>query len=154
MGKRVDKAMAEDSPMERDELRALLEALEGGADTLVDRRGRTVKLGPTSRQSLMLSTKSLLRMKSMRTRDLSEWLTTWEAGQFLGVSRPTLVKILEANRIPYETPTPSGTHRRVRLSDLMAFQDRAIDEAAARVLPALEARREKAPVEWMVSAGS
>lgn len=55
-------------------------------------------------------------------------LTTSEAAQLIGVSRPTLVRLLEAGEIPYEQPS---RHRRIRLADVLAYQDRARRARAA-----------------------
>jgi excisionase family DNA binding protein len=55
-------------------------------------------------------------------------LTTQEAADFLGVSRPTLVKLLEEGKIPYEQP---GRHRRVLFTDVLAYRERLGDERRA-----------------------
>jgi excisionase family DNA binding protein len=46
-------------------------------------------------------------------------LTTQQAADLLGISRPTLIKLLEGGQIPYETP---NRHRRIQLSDLLTYQ--------------------------------
>jgi excisionase family DNA binding protein len=62
-------------------------------------------------------------------------LTTVEAAVVLNVSRPFLIKLLEAGHIPFRKV---GKHRRVRLEDVMAYKA-AIDQEREEVLDQLVA---------------
>jgi excisionase family DNA binding protein len=51
-------------------------------------------------------------------------LSTQEAADLLGISRPTLVKLLESGEIPFEQ-SGQRRHRRVRLAEVEAYRQRA-----------------------------
>jgi excisionase family DNA binding protein len=62
----------------------------------------------------------LLQGNSVTIVPIHKELTTQEAADILNISRQYLVEILEAQAIPY---SKVGTHRRIRLGDLMNYKN-------------------------------
>jgi excisionase family DNA binding protein len=58
----------------------------------------------------------------------NQQLTTQRAADLLGVSRPHLIKLLEAGELPYHK---AGSHRRIYLKDMAAYQKRRDGERKA-----------------------
>ena len=50
------------------------------------------------------------------------WVTTQQAADIVGVSRPSLIKLLNASAIPYSI-IGAGSHRRILLKDVIAYRD-------------------------------
>lgn len=72
---------------------------------------------------------AMQRGLSVTISPTSQTLTTQQAADLLGISRPTLIKVLDGGKLPY---TRSGTHRRLALTDVLEYRDqRRRDQYAA-----------------------
>jgi excisionase family DNA binding protein len=85
--------------------------------------GEQVPLPMEVYQLLISVVHALGEGKAITLAPVSQRLTTQQAADVLGVSRPTLVKLLDEGHIAYEQPS-DGRHRRVRLSDVLEYRDR------------------------------
>ncbi|HRN52112.1 MAG TPA: helix-turn-helix domain-containing protein [Gemmatimonadaceae bacterium] len=70
-------------------------------------------------------------------------LTTQQAADLLNVSRPFLVKLLEAGAIPYQMV---GTHRRLRAEDVFAYR-KSQEQTSRRALADLSAMDQELGIE-------
>lgn len=95
------------------------------ATTLLGPDGERLVLPPEVFEVLRDVVAAMAQGQAVTIAPVHQRLTTQEAADLLGVSRPTVVKLLETGEIPFEQP---GRHRRVRLADVLAYRDRASAE--------------------------
>jgi excisionase family DNA binding protein len=101
---------------------------------LVSPDGRRLPLPEPIYDALLHIADALAHGQGVTVAPHDALLTTQEAADLLGVSRPTLVRLLEDGEIPH---TMRGRHRRVALADVVAYQQRRhVDrkEALARMV--------------------
>ena len=104
------------------QLARLAEKLEQGAGplTLQLESGEQVALPAVVAQLLRHSVGELLSGQAVTVLPTEQELSTFEAAKLLGVSRPFLISnLLETGIIPFHRV---GSHRRIALRDLMAYQ--------------------------------
>lgn len=92
------------------------------ATTLSGPNGEHLVLPPEVFEVLQGIVELMASGRAVTIAPVHQRLTTQEAAELLGISRPTLVKLLELGQIPFEQP---GRHRRVRLADVLAYRERA-----------------------------
>jgi excisionase family DNA binding protein len=114
--------------MASEDERAALTALErlmttqpGRTYRFVGPKGESVELPSSVGRILRQAISLLARGESVSLVPLEKDLTTQQAADILNVSRPYLVRLLETGKIPF---TKTGSHRRVRLTDLLEYKRR------------------------------
>lgn len=89
------------------------------APKLVAPNGETIELPQSVFDVLRQVIYHMMRGRAIFIFPEQQELTTQEAADILNVSRPYLIKLLDEDKIPYTTV---GSHRRIRLSDLMSYK--------------------------------
>ncbi|MBL9187632.1 MAG: helix-turn-helix domain-containing protein [Opitutaceae bacterium] len=103
------------------------------------RAAETVPLPAAAAPLIAQILSQLARGNAVTVIPIHSELTTQQAADLLGVSRPHLVGLLQEKKVPFRKV---GSHRRVRFSDLMAFKS-AEDAARQKALDALAAQAQE-----------
>lgn len=93
----------------------------------------TVELPPLALRYLMEIMNAVESGRSVTITPSHDELTTQQAADLLGVSRPFLIQLLDKETIPFRMV---GSHRRIRYEDAMGYKE-AIDAKRRRVLDRL-----------------
>jgi len=113
---------------EEAQIRELNRLLQIGTPALVAADGERLSLPDTVYRLLKEIVRNMRLGRAIVLVPENQQLTTQRAADLLGVSRPHLIKLVEAGVLPYHK---AGSHRRIFLKDLLAYQKRRDEERKA-----------------------
>ena len=99
----------------------------------------TIKLPAAAVQLLLAILEDMASGRAVTLVPHNAELTTQQAADFLNVSRPFLIQLLQQKKLPFRRV---GTHRRIRFEDVAAFKE-AIDRERREVLDQLAAEAQE-----------
>ena len=103
------------------QIRELNRMLQLGSPALVGTDGERLELPGAVFRLLKDIVRNMQLGRAIVLIPENQQLTTQRAADLLGVSRPHLIKLLEAGGLPYHK---AGSHRRIYLKDLVAYRKR------------------------------
>lgn len=121
-----------------------------GRARLVSPDGTEIDLPEELFEILKFAAERLAGNQGVTVVPVDQQLTTQEAADFLGISRPTLVKIVDAGDLAC---TMVGRHRRVTLSDLLAYRENLARTRAEALQQMADIAREENRHEATATAG-
>jgi len=113
---------------EQARIRGLNRMLEAGTPALVSANGQRIELPDAVFRLLKDIVRNMQLGRAIVLVPENQQLTTQRAADLVGVSRPYLIRLLESGELPYHKV---GSHRRVYLKDLIAYQKRRDSERKA-----------------------
>ena len=113
------------SANEGSQIRALRQLVQEGSIKIIGAKGRKVELPRSVVGLLEEILKNMQLGKAVSIVPEHQQLTTQRAANLLGVSRPFMVRLVEEGKLPFHMV---GSHRRVYLKDLLAYQKRRDEE--------------------------
>ena len=121
--------------------RSSLEGFQVVSQKIKSSRERGVKIKIQETGEFITIPKKALSLLSAIIRNMAEGKTisivpsnsevsTQQAAEMLNVSRPHLIKLLEAKKIPFKKV---GSHRRILLKDIMEYKERQAKERESQL---------------------
>ena len=113
--------------VDMDAVKAIVQVLDevGSAPRLVGPDGTSTQLPTSLYEVLNRAAHELLNGNGVTVMPLSAVLTTAQAAELLNVSRPFVVKLIDAGQLDHHM---AGTHRRVLAKDVLEYQSQRDEE--------------------------
>lgn len=102
--------------------------LRRGRAKLTGSNGENLNIPEPLYSLLKDAVRNLTQGRSLVLIPEDKQLTTQQAGELLGVSRPFLIRLLDAGEMPFRLV---GKHRRIKLSDVIDYSKRKVDRRVA-----------------------
>jgi excisionase family DNA binding protein len=122
----ADPAEADRFTVLRDQIDSVVRGPE--APYLLGLDGARIELPDSAFEALRLLIEMLARGDSITLVPHGKELTSQRAADMLRVSRPHLIKLLDRGEFPFHRV---GTHRRIRIEDVLAYRERRDSERKA-----------------------
>ncbi|MFS0718159.1 helix-turn-helix domain-containing protein [Arthrobacter sp. 1P04PC] len=116
-----------------EDAQALRYALDGSTDVTVFVDGTVHRLPASARDAVVDLLQRFSRGESVTVSSVEEMLTTSRAAELAGISHTYLRNMTDRGEIPVQY---RGTHRRIRLADIMAWLETQKKSGAAGGEPA------------------
>lgn len=114
----VDRSITADQ-QERRQLKEIEQLIARSQPCLVGSDGESLEIPQPLYEVLLAAAKALRQGKAVSIVPTSHEFTTQQAADFLNVSRPFLIRLLDRHEIPHHMV---GTHRRIRFEDLLQYR--------------------------------
>ncbi len=136
----IDRTPIRAAEDEKQALREIRHALDGHEDVHIVSAAGEIEMPGSVHRALLGLVQALLSGEAVSIVPLDSEYTTNGAADFLGMSRPHLITLLERGEIPFRKV---GSHRRVKFADLVTYRERR-DVERGRALAALVELSEEA----------
>jgi excisionase family DNA binding protein len=124
-------ATIDPTEVEHDDLESLagmLDASERGAATLRGPNGEAVILPASAFDALRLVVRWMAEGRTINLVPSGSSISTQQAADMLGVSRPHVVRLLDKGEMSFDKP---GVHRRIPVEEVIAYRERRRTERRA-----------------------